>query len=249
MFHHRYANTVLELLPLHDELANPVWAASQDMQNETASGSSYISDIESNDNSCPLNDQDLLLDSDKGKGKLPAAFPMDQYSPLQPPSLPLPDILLAGVTRPISNHPILDEDDFTGERCPFCDEQMPIVPSARLAAMMAELEAVSTLQPTISNPNHRHIDNWEVFWPACEQHRFEVEEEPIARACGWPAFVDFTQIWSRILHLRRHLYSIVESPTSSEFFKDVMKLYNASSSSNINSLEGQMRLFDGQSAG
>jgi hypothetical protein len=97
--------------------------------------------------------------------------PRTSFPPMSPlaniPDLPPPHFTMIA----IKSEPVEEAVDPT-TLCSFCDEPLPLTPSAKLVALREDLEAKSTPFPLPDNPGHRqtHVTN---FVACCELHRVE----------------------------------------------------------------------------
>ncbi|KAJ7914662.1 hypothetical protein B0H13DRAFT_1564417, partial [Mycena leptocephala] len=102
--------------------------------------------------------------------------------------------------------------------CSFCDEKLPLSPSARLTALREELELKSRPCPIPGNAGHREtsVTNFVAY---CELHRVERNILPVALARGWPLSPDFGTLFDRVTRLKNALTIICEEPDNSSFFR------------------------------
>ncbi|KAJ6547957.1 hypothetical protein DFH09DRAFT_926742, partial [Mycena vulgaris] len=117
----------------------------------------------------------------------------------------------------LRREPDCEEDDDPTTLCSFCDEKLPAVPSARLAALREDLQDKSRPCPIPGNAGHRETSLIH-FASYCELHRAEREVFPVAIARGWPFTPNFATLFNRVMCLKRTLTIVSEDPENSPFF-------------------------------
>ncbi|KAJ7912485.1 hypothetical protein B0H13DRAFT_1874862 [Mycena leptocephala] len=153
----------------------------------------------------------------------PALSPLLNLPELPPLAFPTFHIKL----EPEEN--VLEADPDT--LCPFCDQELPISPSAELIALGVRMGEISVADPIPGNSRHRTPTSMVHVQGYCELHRMERDILPLAIAGNWPFSPDFPALFDRILALGPELIELSEELENSSFFRASKAHYTSSSSS------------------
>ncbi|KAJ7212990.1 hypothetical protein GGX14DRAFT_393200 [Mycena pura] len=104
--------------------------------------------------------------------------------------------------------------------CDFCDTPYKVEPSAKLLQLRSQLFLISSLSPNVFNPAHRTLLSQSRLAVYCKQHETDAVLMPAARAGGWPEYINFASMLSRVDDLVPELQVILEDLPSSVFFED-----------------------------
>jgi hypothetical protein len=132
--------------------------------------------------------------------------------------------------------------------CPFCDDPLPTSPTDTLFALREALEDETWPAPTSLNPNHRDAKNWRVTHEFCVLHEFEVKSLPKVQHEGWPHWIDFASLHTRVFKLRSQLQDILAKPQGNTYFQTTKALWE-SFRSNACGIRNEFAVFQGGSAG
>ncbi|RXK41381.1 hypothetical protein M231_01286 [Tremella mesenterica] len=95
--------------------------------------------------------------------------------------------------------------------CHYCDKPLPLKPSKYLTDLIKRISRISTLHPTLRNPDARKAP-WQQTIELCAQHHAEITVIPLGLRAGYPSTIDFLRmdqrledgwIWERILIIIR----------------------------------------------
>ncbi|KAF7298332.1 RTC4 domain-containing protein [Mycena kentingensis (nom. inval.)] len=194
--------------------------------------------------------EDLVLQVDKGGAQF-VTSPHHSAARRSPLPFPTPPPLFTpepAVPALLKTEPEEAELTLPQNPCPFCDEALPLHPSAVLDALLAPLLEISDPDPTPDFPSHRRV-NLAKSQIYCQRHRFERDILPTAMACGWPQSPDVSAMLGRVLQLRPALNEIVLGPTNSALYWAARSRYAGQNSRQAASLSRQMAVADRASLG
>ncbi|PCH44453.1 hypothetical protein WOLCODRAFT_123606, partial [Wolfiporia cocos MD-104 SS10] len=93
--------------------------------------------------------------------------------------------------------------------CPWCDEKLPQVPTPHLLHLIAIGSKASCRDVRPTNPLGLSAP-LEAYIGACQRHRFESHQVPLAQQRGWPIQIDWDNLGARVRALKWHLQEIVD---------------------------------------
>lgn len=105
--------------------------------------------------------------------------------------------------------------------CPYCDSVLPEGLSDTFEDLLRGAFQKSWPAPRAANP-YALKASAQIYAEVCERHRFEVSILPRAIRAGWPTTIDFDRLPERITQHRQILDRILDNPSSSSFFHDMM---------------------------
>ncbi|KAI0054518.1 hypothetical protein BV25DRAFT_1816946 [Artomyces pyxidatus] len=110
--------------------------------------------------------------------------------------------------------------------CPYCDGELPEHPSTVLKELRTAVDARSQLHPNSGlslNPLHRRTTPVTVSLSYCERHDFETTTLRVAEKSHWPADIDFNSLPRRLVEHCASFEELIEDPSSSDFYLDVLR--------------------------
>lgn len=135
--------------------------------------------------------------------------------------------------------PVVNDDDL----CPFCDEPLPLYPSARLQRLLDRARVNARPQARIGNSKGLKAP-FATFVGVCNQHRNETTVIPEGVAQGWPTDISFDELPGRLKIMRPRLLRIVEQPNNSPFYREAMENIASMGALAAAGAVGQMNAFE-----
>ncbi|KAA1106226.1 hypothetical protein PGT21_031296 [Puccinia graminis f. sp. tritici] len=128
--------------------------------------------------------------------------------------------------------------------CSFCDEILPIHPSARFIKLNQYLTGLREARPRFSthNPNALHLPFPRVA-DHCRLHRAEQDLIPIGLQRGWPMTIDFAGLASRVASHQSYLRQIVLQEIPSVHFDLALENWNSLGPRKVQSMAHEMSTF------
>ena len=144
--------------------------------------------------------------------------------------------------------------------CPYCDAPLPPSPTPRLKRLLAATEKKSHREARPANPLGRKAP-FSVFMSVCQRHRFESQILPEAELKGWPKFIDWNKLGTRVRRMKDALQSLIDDSGESNdcedewmfgtrprmdcvFWKEVMAEVKQKGSRAATSVRGQFATFE-----
>ncbi|KIK93689.1 hypothetical protein PAXRUDRAFT_828700 [Paxillus rubicundulus Ve08.2h10] len=113
------------------------------------------------------------------------------------------------------NDPPMEEDSvdlgYTRDpstACPYCDEPLPSHPTPFLRNLLVTARTKSYPDPRPRNPRGLKAP-LATYISACQRHRFESHQLPIAIERGWPKTIDFAKVPARVKSMKKELVAII----------------------------------------
>ncbi|ORY23419.1 hypothetical protein BCR39DRAFT_549198 [Naematelia encephala] len=112
----------------------------------------------------------------------------------------------------------VDKDD----RCPYCGEFWPRLPSAHLEKLAAQILLVST--PVPGHPWARKV-GWMISQELCALHEAETKTIPMGIRSGYPKGIDFLELPGRLGDgwIKAEIDSLLRDPTTSSRYAELQK--------------------------